>query len=99
MEYIHQTTYGHAGGFHTAKPIMAMDRDKGHIYDITGGRPDTSKPIYAIRGNHVYATEHHPDGENPHAMFEIRGNKIHTTEFHPHHNASSHIFELKQSIS
>ncbi len=96
MQYLHQATYGHAGGFHTARPLMAMD--KGHIYDIQNGRPDMSKPIYAVRGNHVYATSFHPDGEKPHALFEIRGDKIHTTEHHPAHNPSSHIFELKSHL-
>lgn len=92
MEYIHQTTYGHAGGFHTAKPIMAMD--KGHIYEMKNGRPDT-KALYAVRDNKVYATSFHPHGESPHAIFEIKGDKIHTTTFHPNHNPDSHAFEIK----
>ncbi len=96
MEYLHQSTYGHAGGTHTARPIMAMDRSKGHVYDIKGGRPDITKPIYVIRGEHAYSTEHHPGGESPHAMFEIRGDKIHTTPFHPSHNPTSHMFVLKR---
>ena len=25
MQYLHQSHYGHIGGLHTAKPIMAMD--------------------------------------------------------------------------
>lgn len=98
MEYLHQSRYGHAGGFHTAKPIMAMDRAKGHIYNMVGGRPDVSKPLYAVRGDHAYSTMHHPDGESPHAVFEIRGDKVHTTAHHPNHDATSHIFELKQHL-
>ena len=95
MEYLHQTTYGHAGGFHTAKPIMAIDRAKGHIYDMKGGRPDTAKPLYAIRDNHAYATAFHPGGESAHAVFEIRGDKLHTTAHHPDHNPASHAFEIR----
>ena len=95
MQYLHQSTYGHAGGFHTARPVMAMDRVKGHIYDIKGGRPDVAKPIYNIRGEHAYSTEHHPAGPSVHATFEIRGDKLHTTAFHPHHTTSSHMFEVR----
>lgn len=92
MQYIHQTTYGHAGGFHTAKPVMAMD--KGHIYNMVNGRPD-EKPLYVVRNNKAFATAYHPDGESPHAMFEIKGDKIHTTEYHPNHNPDTHTFEIK----
>lgn len=95
MEYLHQSTYGHAGGFHTAKPIMAMDRSKGHIYDIKDGKVDTTKPIFAIRGGKAYSTDHHPDGSSPHAMFHVKGDKIETTINHPSH---SKIFELKQRL-
>jgi hypothetical protein len=98
MEYLHQSTYGHVGGFHTAKPIMAMDRDKGHIYDIKNGKADLAKPIFAIRGDHVYATAFHPNGASPHAMFEIRGDKLHTTVNHPAHNSAAHIYELKSHL-
>lgn len=93
MQYLHQSHYGHAGGIHTAKPIMAMD--KGHIYDIKGGRPDMTKPLYVVRGNHAFATEHHPSGVSPHALFEIRGDKVHTTMHHPQHNPDHHTFEIK----
>ena len=96
MQYIHQSTYGHMGGFHTAKPVMAMD--KGHIYNMVGGRPDMKQPLYMIRNNKAFATAYHPDGVNPHALFEIRGDKIHTTEFHPHHNPDTHVFEIKSSM-
>ncbi|HEY4487489.1 MAG TPA: hypothetical protein VI483_01855 [Candidatus Paceibacterota bacterium] len=93
MQYLHQSTYGHAGGFHTAKPVMAMD--SSHMYDLKDGRPDMAKPIYAIKDNKVFATAHHPDGASLHALFEIRGNKVHTTSFHPAHNTSSHTFLIK----
>ncbi len=96
MEYLHQSTYGHAGGYHTARLVMAIDRSKGHVYDLKGSRPDLTKPIYVIRGDHSYSTEHHPAGESPHAMFEIRGDKVHTTAFHPQHNSVAHIFEVRQ---
>ena len=66
MQYLHQSTYGHAGSFHTAKPIMAMQG--GHIYDMKEGRPDLDKPLYAIRGGKAYATAFHPGGESPHAL-------------------------------
>ena len=93
MQFIHQSHYGHAGGFHTAKPVMAMDQ--GHIYEMKNGRPDT-KAIYAVRdGGKVYATSLHPDGASNHAMFEIKGDKIHTTIAHPAHNPSSHTFVIK----
>ncbi len=95
MEYIHQSTYGHAGGFHTAKPIMAMDRARGAIYDMKGGRPDTSKPLYNIRDNHAFATSFHPGGASQHSVFEIRGDKIHTTVNHPNHNPTTHTFEVR----
>lgn len=96
MQYLHQSHYGHIGGVHTAKPIMAMD--KGHIYDIKNGRPDMVKPLYAVRDNRAYATQHHPDGASPHAVFEIRGDKVHTTEHHPLHDPNDpnkHIFEIR----
>lgn len=93
MQYLHQSRYGHAGGIHTAKPIMAMD--KGHIYDIKGGRPDMTKPLYVVRDNRAFATEHHPSGPTPHALFEIRGDKVHTTMHHPQHNPDHHTFEIK----
>ena len=95
MQYLHQTTYGHAGGFHTAKPIMAMD--KGHIYNMVGGRPD-AKAMYVVRDNKAFATSFHPQANSPHAMFEIRGDKVHTTEHHPAHNPDSHSFEIKSSM-
>ncbi len=75
---------------------MAMDRSKGYMYDVKGGRPDLAKPIYVIRGDHAYSTEHHPSGESQHAMFEIRGDKLHTTAFHPQHNSAAHIFEVRR---
>jgi len=93
MQYLHQSVYGHAGGEHSLKPVMAMY--KGHIYDMKDGRPDMTKPIYAVHGDKVFATAHHPDGASPHALFEIRGDKVHTTSFHPAHNASSHTFLIK----
>jgi hypothetical protein len=92
MQYLHQSTYGHAGGFHTARPIMAMDHS--HIYDMKGGKPDLAKPLYRLEGGKAYATEFHPGGASQHAVFEIKGDKVHTTEFHPNHNASSHVFEI-----
>lgn len=92
MQYIHQSHYGHAGGLHTAKPIMAMD--KGHIYNMVNGRPDT-KALYQVKGNKLYATALHPNGASNHAMFEIKGDKIHTTINHPAHNPSSHTFVIK----
>lgn len=95
IQYLHQTTYGHAGGLHTAKPIMAMK--DGHIYEMKDGRPDT-KAIYQVRDNKVYATSFHPDGPSQHAMFEIRGDKMHTTAFHPAHNPSMHAFEIRSHL-
>jgi hypothetical protein len=95
MQYIHQATYGHAGGFHTAKPVMAMHN--GQIFNMVNGRPDT-KALYVVHDNKAYATAFHPNGESPHAMFEIKGDKIHTTEFHPRHNPDSHTFEIKSSM-
>ena len=93
MQYLHQSHYGHAGGIHTAKPIMAMD--KGHIYDIKDGRPVVAKPLYRISDNKAFATEYHPDGPSQHAMFEIRGDKVHTTIHHPAHDPSTHVFEIR----
>jgi 1,2-phenylacetyl-CoA epoxidase PaaB subunit len=92
MQFIHQTHYGHVGALHTAKPIMAMD--KGHIYEMKNGRPDTHA-IYAVRDNKVYTTSFHPHGESPHAVYEIHGDKIHTTMNHPHHDPNSPAFEIK----
>ena len=93
MQYLHQSRYGHIGSVHTAKPIMAMDKE--HVYGITGGRADLSKPLYRIVDNRAYATEHHPGGVSPHAVFEIRGDKVHTTAHHPQHDPSNHVFEIK----
>lgn len=95
MEYLHQSTYGHAGGFHTAKPIMAMDRAKGHIYDIKNGVVDTARPIFAIKGGKAYTTEYHPEGRSPNAMFHVHEDRLETTQFHPHH---SKILELKKHL-
>ena len=92
MQYLHQSTYGHAGGVHTARPIMAMDN--GHVYGMVNGRPDLLKPIFSVQNNRLYATAHHPDGVSPHALYEIKGDKVHTTEFHPAHNPTMHAFEL-----
>jgi len=68
--------------------------NKGHIYEMKNGRPDV-KPIYAVRGEHAYATAFHPGGESPHAAFEIRGDKVHTTPHHPQHDPTKHVFELR----
>jgi len=93
MQYLHQSTYGHVGGLHTAKPVMALHQ--GHIYDIKDGRPDLAKPLYRVEGNKVFATALHPKGASPHAMFEIHGDKVHTTSFHPAHNPDMHTFVIK----
>ena len=93
MQYLHQSHYGHIGEFRTARPIMAMD--KGHIYDIKGGHADMTKPLYVVRDNRAYATEHHPGGTSPHALFEIRGDKVHTTEHHPAHDPKQHTYEIR----
>lgn len=94
MQYLHQASYGHAGGFHTAKPIMAMD--KGHIYDFHDGKVDLSRPLYRVENGKAFATAFHPQGASLHAMFEIKGDKVHTTEYHPNHDPASHVFELRQ---
>lgn len=83
MQFIHQSTYGNVGGFHTLKPLFA--KSGNHIYEIKGGRPDT-KPIYNIAGGNVYATSFHPNGKSPHADFEIHGNSMRTTLNHPNHD-------------
>ncbi len=93
MQYLHQSTYGHAGEEHTARAVMALD--KGHVYDIKNGRPDMDKPLYRVEGNKLFATEHHPSGASNHALFEIRGDKVHTTSFHPAHTTSSHAFTIR----
>ncbi|HVM73709.1 MAG TPA: hypothetical protein VMU13_02435 [Candidatus Paceibacterota bacterium] len=95
MQYIHQTTYGHAGAFHTAKPLFAMQNN--HLFEMKNGRPDV-KAVYAIRDNKIYSTPLHPNGESPHALYEIKGNHIHTTAFHPNHNPNQHAFEIKSSM-
>ncbi len=92
MQYLHQSHYGQAGGEHTAKPLFAMSG--GHLYEMKDGRPDT-KAIYAVRGNKIYATQHHPSGASPHALFEIKGDKVHTTSFHPAHNPTAHTFTIR----
>ena len=91
MQYIHQSHYGQAGGFHTAKPVFAMKDN--HIYEMKEGRPDT-KAIFAVREGKVFATEHHPSGPSAHALFEIRGDKLHTTAYHPAHDPTAHMFEI-----
>ena len=96
MQYLHQSTYGHMGQLHTAKPIMALD--KGHIYNIKNGRPDLDKPLFVVRNDHAYTTAFHPSGETSHAMFVIKGDKVHTTEYHPAHNPIAHTYEIKSSM-
>jgi len=92
MQYLHQSHYGHAGGEHSAKPVFAMTG--GRLYEMKDGRPDT-KAVYAVRGDKIYATAHHPEGPSPHALFEIRGDKVHTTPFHPAHNPAAHTFTIR----
>ena len=92
MQYLHQSTYGHAGEEHTAKPIFALAG--GHLYEIKDGKPDT-KAVYRVAGNKIYATAQHPSGASPHALFEIRGDKVHTTNFHPAHNPMTHTFTIR----
>ncbi|HUO56308.1 MAG TPA: hypothetical protein VMU27_02655 [Candidatus Paceibacterota bacterium] len=96
MQYLHQSHYGHAGEFHTARPVMAMQGN--HIYDIKNGKVEIDKPLYAVRGDKAYATAFHPQGESPHALFEIKGDRVHTTPFHPMHNPDSHTFEIRSSM-
>lgn len=74
---------------------MAMDRTKGHIYDIKNGKVDTTKPIFAIRNGKAYQTGHHPEGESPHAMFHVDGDTLKTTVNHPYHSS---IYELKKHL-
>jgi hypothetical protein len=93
MQLIHQSLYGHAGGVHTARPVMALSG--GHVYGLKDGRPDLSKPIFRVTGNHMYATSFHPDGRSPHALYEIRGDKVHTTAHHPSHDPDKHVFEIR----
>jgi hypothetical protein len=93
MQYFHQSQYGHIGGEHTMKPLLAMD--KGHVYNMLDGRPDVGRPIYAVRDNKLFATAFHPDGVSNHALFEIKGDKVHTTSFHPAHNPDSHAFVIR----
>lgn len=95
MQYLHQTTYGHAGGFHTAKPIMAMK--DSHIFEMKNGRPDVT-PIYQVRDGKAFSTSFHPDGASEHATFEIRGDKVFTTAHHPAHNPDMHTFEIKSQM-
>ena len=91
MEFIHQSAYGHVGGFHTMKPLFAKAGD--HIYEMKGGRPDT-KPIYNVLGGKVYASGFHPNGPSVHAMFDIRNGAMHTTAYHPNHN-TMHAMTIK----
>jgi hypothetical protein len=93
MEYLHQSTYGHMGRFHTMKPVMAIHN--GHIYDVQSGKVDFAKPIYRVSQGMAYATEHHPGGVSPHATFEIRGDKVFTTPNHPLHTPDMHMFQIK----
>ena len=95
IQYLHQSTYGHAGQMHTAKPLLAMQN--GHIYEMKNGRPDT-KAIYQVRGSQVFATSAHPNGPSPHALYEIRGDKIHTTAYHPMHDPATHAFEIRSGL-
>jgi hypothetical protein len=67
----------------------------GHIYDIKNGVVDTSKPIFAMKGDKAYATDHHPNGPSTRAMFHVKGDKLHTTVDHPFHSS---IYELKKHL-
>ena len=62
--------------------------------DVLANSEEGTKAILMKRGNKLYATNDHPMGNNPHAIYEIRGDKIHTTMDHPQHVRESHVFEL-----
>ena len=94
MDYIHQSTYGHAGQAHTMKAVMAVDHSTGHVYEMKNGARDT-KAIYAIRNNKMYQTGFHPAGESLHAMYTIQGSNIHTTLNHPQHNPVTHVMQFR----
>lgn len=48
-----------------------------------GQKVHTMKPLYEVRGNHVYKTIYHPEKGNTNlAQFRITGNKMYTTATH-----------------
>ena len=97
-QYMHNATYGHAGGVHTMRPQFVMKGNKvfksEYHPDVRANADEGNKAILMKRENKLYATHDHPDGASPHALYEIRGDKIHTTMNHPQHNADGHVFVL-----
>ena len=93
-QYLHQSTYGNAGGVHTAKPMFVM-KNQGIYRSEYHPEGKSETALYNVRGNHVFASGAHPNGPSLHAVYEIKGDKMHTTMHHPEHNPSSHSFELR----
>jgi hypothetical protein len=93
QQYLHQATYGNAGGVHTAKPMFVM-KNQGIYRSEYHPEGKSEMALYSVKGNHVYATGSHPNGPSLHALYKINGDKIHTTMHHPEHNPSMHAFEL-----
>jgi hypothetical protein len=98
MEYIHQAHYGHIGEVHTSRPQLVKKGNNIYATSWNNTAGVQGKALYTVRGNHVFSTEHHPDGKSTHALYEIRGDKMHTTVHHAEHNASTHTFEIKSSM-
>ncbi len=100
-QYLHTAKYGNPGGAHTMKPMFK--KVDNHIFkseyhpDVIADSNEGNKAIYHVKGDKVYAASGHPDGHDPHAIFEIRdGGKIHTTMHHAEHNPNGHVFVLNQ---
>ena len=93
-QYLHQNTYGNAGGVHTAKPMFVM-KNSGIYRSEFHPEGKSEMALYSVRGSHVYATNEHPNGATPHALYEIKGDRLHTTINHPEHNPATHTFQLR----
>jgi hypothetical protein len=97
--YLHQATYGNAGGVHTAKPYFAMKTTTGGgagifrtVYHPQG---ESSTAMYTVRNNQVYASAAHPNGPSVHALYTIQGNQMHATAASGAAVAGQHVFTLK----
>ena len=96
QQFIHQSTYGHAGGLHTAKPFYVMKNQPGGEGGIfrTAYHPQGESHVadYHVKDNKIYAAG---DGSGK-ALYTIRGNEIHTTEHNLHHDGDhTHVLTLK----
>ena len=99
QKFIHQTTYGHIGEVHTAKPMYSMKDNaaggQGIYRTVYHPQGESHMADYHVKGDKIYAAA---DGAQ-HALYAIKGDQIHTTEHNLHHDANhSHVLDIKSHI-